>query len=425
MSWSPDGRTLAYVDRATPLGPTAIFLLDTHTGERIRFTHPPGEGMGDRRPVFSPGGDRVAFVRMTTRWWFSDVYCKDVEGGDEVRLTSDNLAILGLDWTTDGESLVFSSDRSDRLTIYRVPASGGEANPIPGVEGAAHSPSVSRHGTRLVYVQSRAEVDVWRAPGPGGEGAPKRLFGSTRQDRLPLYSPDGTKIAFASDRTGHWEIWVCDSDGRNPVRLTRFEGFAAHASWSPDGRELLFHARLQGHLDVYRIGVDSTVPMRLTTTTSNDAAPSWSRSGEWIYFNSDRSGAHQIWRMTAEGTEAIQLTRSGGVTAVESFDGCFVYYSVPESGGVWRVPTDGGEEELVIPTTRSDWWDLTEEGIAYFNDSAKTFEFYRFESGETTVFGAPTGPLASGVSLSPDARWFLYAQDDGPGDDIVMLEGFR
>jgi len=425
MSWSPDGRTLAYVDRDMPRGPTAIFLLDTVTGERARFTQPPEHDMGDRRPVFSPRGDRLAFVRMTTRWYFSDIYCKDVKAGEEVRLTSDNLAVPGLDWTADGGSLVFSSDRGGRLTIYRVPSSGGEVTEVPGVEGIAHSPSVSRHGARLVYGQTHAEANIWRAPGPRGDGASRKLFGSTRQDRLPLYSPDGTKIAFTSDRTGHGEIWVCDSDGRHPVRLTRFEAFAAHASWSPDGRSLLFHARLGHQLDVYRIDIDTTVPVRITDAESNDAAPSWSRNGRWIYFNSDRSGSHQVWRMTAEGDDPVQLTRNGGVTPVESFDGRFVYYAVPERAGVWRVPSDGGEEERVIAETRSDWWSLTEDGIAFFNDSTETFEFYEFQSGRRTAFGRPSGPLWSGVSLSPDGRWFLYAQDDGPGDDIVMLEGLR
>ena len=425
MSWSPDGRTLAYVDREAPAEPTAIFLLDTETGSRTRFTQPLSKQVGDEFPVFSPQGDRIAFVRMTTRSHFSDIYLKGVEHGEVVRLTFDELAVLGLDWTGDGESIIFSSDRNGSPRLYRVASAGGEPHPIESAEGRAFTPSISRNGARLVYRQNFIDFNIWRAPGPRGEGIPKKLFGSTRQDRLPAYSPDGTKIAFSSDRTGHWEIWVCDSDGRNPVRLTSFGKFAAYPNWSLDGKELLFHARLQERLDIYRIGVDSSVPVRLTEESSNDAAASWSRNGKWIYFNSDRSGSHQVWRMASEGDDRIQLTNNGGVGPVESFDGSFLYYSVPEKAGVWRVPSSGGEEQLVLAGVQAGWWTLSEDGIAFFDDVTAVFEFYEFASGKKTPFGAPAGPLWNGMSLSTDGRWLLFPQDDAPGNDIVMLENFR
>ena len=430
MSWSPDGKTLAYVDRDAPDDPIAVFLLDTVSGERTRLTNPSAQDLGDGDPIFSPDGQTIAFVRMTSQSWYSDIYLKDLNGGEEVRLTSDKREIFGLDWAADGRSIIYAADEGTTITLYRIPVSGGEPRTIEGVEGKAHRPSVSRTGSFLVYSQSTVDENIWRAPGPRSAGGePKYLFGSTRGESSPQYSPDVTRIAFVSDRSGNWEVWLCDSDGENPVRLTRFGKFAGIPRWSPDGDTILLHARLEDHVDIYRISAAGGVPERFTTEPSNDGVPSLSRNGEWLYFNSDRSGSMQIWKMAAAGGKATQLTRNGGVQPVESFDGAFVYFMKVESG-VWRVPSSGGpaeEEEIVLADVPPQGWALIEDGIAFVNEATHNFEFFDFASGEKTPFASAPKEAwqLRGLSLSPDGRWLLYPQNDAPGADIVMLENFR
>ena len=102
---------------------------------------------------------------------------------------------------------------------------------------------------------------------------------------------------------------------------------------------------------------------RLTDNPSDDMAPSWSRDGRWIYFASSRSGQLQLWKAPAEGSPAAQVTRKGGVLAVESLDGKFLYYAkgrvAPE---IWRglrrasrsLPTAAGSF-----TRRSTWISAT------------------------------------------------------------------
>ena len=212
---------------------------------------------------------------------------------------------------------------------------------------------------------------------------PTQLIASTRMDATPHISPDGSKIAFCSSRTGNVEVWVCDSDGTDPVRLTDFGSYDTSSPyWSPDGRSIVFNSNQAGHMDIYVVSSEAGPVVRLTTEASREVNPSWSRDGRWIYFSSNRGGIPQIWRVPAEGGQPVQITTNGGYAAEESMDGRFLYY-VPESGrtDLWRMSVEGGEETLILEGVRYLAWALTKEGIYLLNpylDSKPSLQFYDF-----------------------------------------------
>ena len=95
------------------------------------------------------------------------------------------------------------------------------------------------------------------------------MIGSTRTQNSPQFSPDGKSIAFASERSGSPEIWMCDSEGRNPIQLTSFGGpEAGTPRWSPDGKELAFDSHAKGDADIYLLSVEGGVPRRITFDNS-------------------------------------------------------------------------------------------------------------------------------------------------------------
>ena len=67
----------------------------------------------------------------------------------------------------------------------------------------------------------------------------------------PLWSPDGTQIAFESSRSGNKTIYVMDADGSNPRRLTSYSGIDISPSWSPDGTQIAFESDRDGYWDIY------------------------------------------------------------------------------------------------------------------------------------------------------------------------------
>ena len=162
------------------------------------------------------------------------------------------------------------------------------------------TPTISRRG-RLIYALWVVDVDIWRLDLPAGRAGavattpPVRVISSTRLDHTPQYSPDGKRIAFASDRSGSHEIWVCDRDGSNSVPLTSFGGpYTADPFWSPDGEWIAFGSVLDTRRCTYVIRSGGGAPRRLTNSSAGESPSGWSRDGKWIYFSSDRSGEDQL-----------------------------------------------------------------------------------------------------------------------------------
>ena len=174
-------------------------------------------------------------------------------------------------------------------------------------------------------------------------------------------SPDGSRIAFASDSSGSVEIWVCNADGTKPMKLTDMKGGSAGCpNWSPDGKNIAFDSTKSGNNDIYVVGAEGGLVRRITSDPTEEGVPHWSRDGRWIYFGSNRSGNWMIWKVPIEGGNATQITKEGGLSAMESADGEFVYYSDyygRQKRGIWRVPASGGQETLVLDSKvgPGDW----------------------------------------------------------------------
>ncbi len=439
LSWSPDGRSLAIIDRDLPQSPNRVVSLSLDTREKHRLTSPPADYSGDEFPRFSPDGTTLAFVR-THSSGNSDIYllpiAPDQPAGEPRRVTFDRRYLLGLDWTPDGRSIVFSSDAGGSRNLWRASTSGGSpARLATGGEDGLY-PSVSRQGHLLAYEKSVADSNIWRMSGPavtGRKTPATRLISSTQRDSEPQFSPDGKRIAFVSDRSGSAEIWVCDSEGLNPIKVTAFGGpHLGSPRWSPDGHRIAFDSLREGHRDIYVIAAEGGSLRRLTAETSSDVRPSWSQDRRWVYFGSNRSGDWQVWRAPSAGGPAVQVTRKGGREALESPDGRLVYYTKLGVPGVYRVPVEGGEEVQAVGQGQQGCWALGQRGAGLYllkADATPTVEFYDFATRRSALIGeiprARIFTVAGALAVSPDDVWILYVQLDRDDSDIVLVENFR
>jgi hypothetical protein len=289
----------------------------------------------------------------------------------------------------------------------------------------------------MVYVQGTAPPpDIWRVPGRTASAphrAPEKLIASSQVDVAPAYSPDGRNIAFQSDRSGAANIWICSSDGSDPVQLTNLP-FASLPRWSPDGRRLVFYSEDDVSRAVHVVDVGGGRPRRLTHGPSDDYAATWSRDGEWIYFVSDRSGVGQIWKMPADGGEAAQVTHGGGFYGEESWDGKHLYFFRSFAPLVWRMPVGGGEETAVWGSGVWNDFVLSRDGI--YQGSREegsagrtltyTIHYYDFESAEVTDVFREEGPfLHLWLAVSPDEEWILFSRSPLQTSELTLVENFR
>jgi Tol biopolymer transport system component/DNA-binding winged helix-turn-helix (wHTH) protein len=443
LSWSPDGKYLAFADKNTPREPCSIFLLSVETGAKRKLTSPPAESLWDSTPAFSPDGRTLAFDRYASNI-NDEIYLLSLASdgrplGEPRRLTYDERSIFGLDWTADGRRIVYSSGEIGSTSLLTIPALGGVSERAAVTGENATDLSISRIGSRLVYQRYQFDSNIWRIPGPNStdtKGGPVRFIASTEADGEPQFSRDDTKIVFSSSRSGKFEIWVCDREGRNPVQLTSFNGpEVGSPRLSPDARWVAFDSDKAGKYDIYVISTAGGQPRRLTSGPSLNVRPSWSQDGRWIYFGSNRSGDWQIWKEPAQGGMAIPVEKTAGADeAFESLDGKFVYYAKLDVRGIWKVPVAGGEESRVLDRGRRSVWALTGQGICFFDlsnsSSGRALMFYNFATGKVTLLRefsketwVETGETE--LTVSSDGRWILYTQLDKFASNLMLVENFR
>jgi Tol biopolymer transport system component/DNA-binding winged helix-turn-helix (wHTH) protein len=431
VSWSPDAKYLAFVDKSTMAGPFGVFVWSMERGQKVRLTWPPSGSLGDGSPVFSPSGAKLAFVRYEETL-VGSIYLVSLPDGNPTRLTSDTQGIRGLAWTPDGRRLVFATGPGGQPTLWKVAASGGDPERLAGVSESAVSPAIPVHRRSLVYMRWTDDTDIWRVPlAPSPGRAASKLVSLPGADAHPRYSPDGRRIVFTSDRSGYREIWVCGAGGENPASLTSLKTYSGSPRWSPDGRHIAFDARTEGNWEIYVIAAEGGTPRRLASHTSEDSRPSWSSDGRWIYFRSDRSGTTQIWKVPAQGGEPVQVTTKGGYEAVESPDGRVLYYVRRGLPGLWTVPVEGGEESLVTEELRENLrnWIPTREGIYFIerdreaSRSRFVLRLFRFDTRriERVASLGAVRARESGCSVSHDGRWLILAGSDETETDLALL----
>jgi Tol biopolymer transport system component/DNA-binding winged helix-turn-helix (wHTH) protein len=442
-AYSPDGKSLAIVDKTSPAEPSSIYLLSLDHLSRTRVTNPPAGTTGDSYPAFSPDGRKLAFARAIS-FSATDLYVLSLPGGSPKRITFDGLTIDGLAWTADGREIIFSSRRGGSInSLWRIPAVGGTPERVSTFGEDVISPAVSLNGNRLAYTRLLDDMNIWSftLDAAGRLIAKAPLIASTFRDSDPDFSPDGSRIAFVSNRNGSFGIWVSDSDGSNPRLL--FDGGAyvtGSPRWSPDGRRIAFDTRAKdpakaGNPSIWTIDADGGEPKRLTETATGDVAPSWSRDGAWIYFGSTRSGSLQIWKMPSAGGPAVQVTHFGGFEGFESEDGKYLFYvRGREVPGIWRVPTSGGQEVLVTQSDQIGYWRCwrVAQNRIYFATAAppagprlQFLDLATAEIGKIAPLPAAPDATIPGLAVSADGRRLLLAQYDRRGSNIIMVERTR
>jgi Tol biopolymer transport system component len=371
----------------------------------------------------------VAFIRRVgTGPTSTGVYVHDI-GASESRSVASGFGVRDLAWAAAGRSILFVSGSARQGTLWIVDGGGGRPRRLQEKVGTI---SVARASRTLSFEQRVVDNNVWRASGPASPGKepPRALSRSPRSDMQPDYSPDGRHIALASAGASGLGVWMCGAEGADCVEF-KSEDNLATPQWSPDGRSLAA-VGWQGErpLDVYRLEVAGRFVRRLTTDDAVDTLPTWSRDGRWLYFVSDRSGAFELWKMPSTGGEARQLTRQGAGRGYETSDGRFVIFMNRLGfGSLWRMPVEGGHATLVLdrPIHQAKWT-LWRDRVVYVDEPAagphRVVMFDPTTRRGTTLVSLDR-PSASGISVSPDGAWVLYAQTDRVTSDILELQGLR
>lgn len=236
------------------------------------------------------------------------------------KLTSVVSAFPG--WSPDGKKILFHSDRiSLRSRVYDVfvmNADGSEVTRLTDHPASDMNAIFSPDGSKIAFVSERdgnPEVYVMNADG----SQQKRLTHDPGEDIHPFWSPDGSRIIFNSTRTRKspqdpevYEIYSMNPDGTGLQQITRDGVVDTYSVWSPDGRKIAFRKIVGENSEVFVMNADGSEQVNLTRDPSFDGWPAWSPDGSRIVFSTNRTGSFQIHMMNADGSGVVRLVDTDG-----------------------------------------------------------------------------------------------------------------
>ncbi|MEA2676767.1 MAG: hypothetical protein QOJ81_908 [Chloroflexota bacterium] len=225
--------------------------------------------------------------------------------------------------------IVFVSGHDINTAIYTMDADGSNVTQLTTAGSFDSNPVWSPDGTQIAFDTARdgnGEIYVMNADGTN----PHNVTNSGADDIEPAWSPDGTKIAFRSVRDGNWEIFVMDANGANQQQLTNADPVNEQPVWSPDGTRIAFSATHAGSpgtsgVDIFVMDANGANQVNITNSSGDEYEPSWSPDGTRIAFRKDYG---HIYVMNSNGTNAVQVTQGGGFETdpVWSPDGNWIAY---------------------------------------------------------------------------------------------------
>ncbi len=294
-------------------------------------------------------------------------------------------------------------------------------------------PAVEPGGERVAFVTRSLNSTLWRLPVDPttgrATGSPEALISTTREQSRGAWSPDGTRIAFNSDRAGHMNLWVHTLADGGTRQLTRGPGGDFQPRWSPDGRRLVFFSSRTGNADIWTVDVEGGSLVQLTADSALQVNPFYSPDGSRIAFQSDLGGRKEVWVMDADGSNARQLSHTGVSDhfMLWAEDGRSIIYTAPGREQVvqLQISLEGGEARSfrrVVGGAHMSFGPGRERIMDVVDH--RTLWVTPLSGGEpVAVFSFDDPDVRIDYPVwSPDGRWVLFDRSQPGGGDIWMLE---
>ena len=430
---SADGQTLIYSALPRAEFPLALMQLNLATKATKQLTSPgPGEGH-DVYPRFSPDGKTVAFFRGTQshmRLW--TLALNDPNAKPQPASTLEGLS-YGVTWNPQDGSLITAADWLSfrALNSVTLAADGNGATRRLGARGARF-PDMHKNGS-LVFETAAYRADLWLTnAGRPGEGA-QLVWPSTRYTNQADFSPDGKRVAFASNRSGGDSIHIADlsNPAGQPTRLPLPDDARyMQPRWSADGSEVfavqIANTGKPASQRAVRIHVASGKVDVLTHlgTLVNNAIPL--SNGREVIYGELAEHAMRLYRADITGGTPKRLPLP--IVSTFAIAGNDLVYTQPQLTGATRCKLDSmicTPIKVALDDSNRFDWALGNNVIWHLGrDDARKLALVRVDlttNGRRTFDFAPTA-VGTNIAVSRDGKSLLVSRESPPVVDLMIAK---
>jgi dipeptidyl aminopeptidase/acylaminoacyl peptidase len=327
-----------------------------------------------------------------------------------------------------GDEIYFLRTSGDAAQLVKVDVS-------PRIGEPASSPAVLLSGLaavdfdlfeengRILYARSNESSNLWLVePRASGEAEVTQLTTGTAGKWNPSVSPDGQEIAFQMNTGPVPNIHVLSLEGGAKKQITHLQSGAECPAWSPDGSEIAFWSMEGGKARVWKVAADGETPQLYPDTdVSTSQCLSWAPGEKILYPRPGNRNFHQLDPDTGEEIPLVSNEDVGWIFYPHySLDGTKVALHWNRSGrGLWVISLTDGEQKPVGERVglRVLGWSPDEEWIYGFRgNSSQVIRYSLADHSAVVVATIECGTNVSSVSMTPDARRFVYVCDEEQSD---------
>ena len=433
ISWSPDGKWIAYDDQIDKKIGDRMFLFSLETRQSHLFYHDPA-CVHEAALTFSNSGNQVAWI-CVRKLDEIDLMVGDPQGRARRVVRTVSFIVTGMSWMPDDSRLIINQQKGEFGQLYEITVRDGSMKLSKAAEGQLHAlwPAVSAKTGAVAWNDWRFKVDLIRVDLQRPNAAAEPLLQSSRDEMQASLSPDQKHIAFSSNRSGNWQVWIGDADGSNLTQISKGEQ-VGYPRWSPDSRNLIYQQKEGETQSIFVVDVSERVPHRLRTATRVAGSPFWSPDGKWIYFLDEGSFFQKYFRCSLDCNRNETLVRDGPTAYYmqPTQDGKFCYYISGDGFKVFRESwiedrLNNPEEVEGIPTMDDFFSMFVGRNGIYFVSAAKpnVLEYFDFATHKTKDLVKTDRKIQNGFWVSGDDRYAFLSQWSDYHQDIMLAEPKR
>lgn len=368
----------------------------------------------------SPDGKTLALSQQF-QWEHSEVYLYDLTEHQLTKVLTSEHFIYSLSWSRQGNELIYLADNQ----FKQHDLASNSVNLGFSSENLVREVFFSATDEKMLYVSDKGRYQLQQLDLMPGAKATSLTWGSSQNERNPVFAHHDDRIAFISNRSGRYNIWIKNISGTSyPLKTDGLDLYQTLVRWSPDDKKLLFHST--NALYLYDLITDQY--RKLTSDDIYADVVGWSfRTPNTVYLRSDKDGQFNIWQLNIENREMTKVTHDGGFSGNESSDGHYFYYTKHKQNGLWRLDLSTDETLQLsqdFATANHLSWFIFDDNLYYLHgeNGPGIYHWQLSENRHTQLWQMPPNHHG-GFAVSPKSHKAIVGIKPLNNWDIMQLHG--